>query len=84
VLAGPHPHTHPAGMFVITEAEAAAIRAAFEQSGELWAAVELRPHKKLSNDQVWKIETERVAPYRSYAALHACFLWHRPVPDPWR
>ena len=29
-------------MFVITEAEAAAIRAAFEQEGELSAAVELR------------------------------------------
>ena len=36
------PHTHPAGMFAITEAEAAAIRAAFEQRGELSAAVELR------------------------------------------
>ena len=34
-------HTHPAGMFVVTEAEAAAIRAVFEQSGE-FAAVELR------------------------------------------
>ena len=30
------------GMFAITEAEAAAIRAAFEQSGELSAVVELR------------------------------------------
>jgi hypothetical protein len=29
-------------MFVVTEAEAAAIRTAFEQSGELAAAVELR------------------------------------------
>jgi hypothetical protein len=35
-------HTHPAGMFVVTEAEAAAIRAVYEQSGELSAAVELR------------------------------------------
>jgi hypothetical protein len=34
--------THSAGMFVVTEAEAAAIRAAFEQRGELSAAVELR------------------------------------------
>ena len=33
---------HPAGMFVVTEAEAAAIRTAFEQRGELSAAVELR------------------------------------------
>jgi hypothetical protein len=29
-------------MFVVTEAEAAAIRAAFEQHGELSAAIELR------------------------------------------
>ena len=35
-------HTHPAGMFVVTEAEAAAIRAVYEQSGEFSAAVELR------------------------------------------
>ena len=28
--------THPAGMIVLTEAEAAAIRAAFERGGELW------------------------------------------------
>ena len=30
------------GMFVVTEAEAAAIRAAYEQGGELSAAIELR------------------------------------------
>jgi hypothetical protein len=35
-------HTHPAGMFVVTEAEAAAIRAVYEQCGEFSAAVELR------------------------------------------
>ncbi len=35
-------HTHPAGMFVVTDAEAAAIRAVYEQSGEFSAAVELR------------------------------------------
>ena len=33
---------HPLGMFVVSEAEADAIRAAFEQHGELSAAVELR------------------------------------------
>ena len=33
--------THPAGMFVVTEAEAAAIRAVYEQRGEFSAAVEL-------------------------------------------
>ena len=34
--------THPASMFVVTEAEAAAIRAVYEQRGEFSAAVELR------------------------------------------
>ena len=44
----PHPlagHTappHAPAMFVVTEAEAAAIRAVFEQRGEFAAAVELR------------------------------------------
>jgi hypothetical protein len=33
---------HAPGMFVVTEAEAAAIRAVFDQQGELSAAVELR------------------------------------------
>ena len=35
-------HDHPPGMFCVTEAEAAAIRAAYEQGGEFSAAVELR------------------------------------------
>ena len=34
--------THPVDMFVVTEADAAAIRAAFDRGGELSAAVELR------------------------------------------
>jgi hypothetical protein len=33
---------HATGMFVVSEAEAAAIRAVFDQRGELSAAVELR------------------------------------------
>ena len=41
-LAGHCLHPHAGGMFVVTEAEAAAIRTAFEQQGELSAAVELR------------------------------------------
>ena len=35
-------HPHPLTMFVVSEIEAAAIRTAFEQGGELSAAVELR------------------------------------------
>ena len=34
--------SHPAEMFVVTEADAAAIRAIFEQHGELSAAIEVR------------------------------------------
>jgi hypothetical protein len=36
------PGRPPAGMFVVTEADASAIRAAFDRGGELSAAVELR------------------------------------------
>ena len=36
------PHPHARGMFVVIEAEAAAIRAAFDRGGEFLAAVELR------------------------------------------
>jgi hypothetical protein len=42
VLAGCGLRSHAPEMFVVTEAEAAAIRAAFEEHGELAAAVELR------------------------------------------
>ena len=35
-------HSHALRMFVITEADAAAIRAVFDQQGELSAAIELR------------------------------------------
>jgi hypothetical protein len=38
--AAPVPHAHR--MFLVTEADAAAIRAIFEQEGELSAAIELR------------------------------------------
>jgi len=41
-VAGLGADTHAPGMFAITEAEAAAIRVAFQQSGELSAVVELR------------------------------------------
>jgi hypothetical protein len=41
-LADCGPCSHAPAMFVVSETEAAAIRAAFEQSGELAAAVELR------------------------------------------
>jgi hypothetical protein len=41
-LAGQHPRPHASVMFTVSEAEAAAIRTAFEQGGEFSAAVELR------------------------------------------
>ncbi len=42
MLADRHQRSHPADMFVVTEAEAAAIRAVYEQRGEFSAAIELR------------------------------------------
>jgi hypothetical protein len=41
-LASGGAHHHALGMFVITEADADAIRAVFNQEGELSAAIELR------------------------------------------
>ena len=42
VLVGRGAHRHAIGMFVVTEADAAAIRDVFHQEGELSAAIELR------------------------------------------
>jgi hypothetical protein len=42
VLAAATPLPHPRAMFSVTEAEAALIRTAFDERGELSAAVELR------------------------------------------
>jgi hypothetical protein len=42
VLAGRGARRHALGMFVVTEADAAAIRAIFHQEGELSAVIELR------------------------------------------
>jgi len=41
-LPGAGVRDHPPGMFCVSEAEAAAIRAAYEQGGEFSAAIELR------------------------------------------
>ena len=41
-LAGRGACRHATGMFIVTEADAAAIRAVFDQEGELSAAIELR------------------------------------------
>jgi hypothetical protein len=41
-LAGCGQRSHARGMFVVSEVKAATIRSAFEQNGELAAAVELR------------------------------------------
>ena len=41
-LAGHCLHPHAGGMFVVTEAEADAIRSAFRQGGEFSAAIEFR------------------------------------------
>jgi hypothetical protein len=41
MLASHYPRPHAPGMFVVTKRDAAAIRTAFDQRGELPAAVEL-------------------------------------------
>jgi D-serine deaminase-like pyridoxal phosphate-dependent protein len=41
-LVARHLRPHALGMFTVTEEDAAAIRAAFDQEGELSAAIELR------------------------------------------
>jgi hypothetical protein len=41
-LAGYDVRSHPLGMFVVSEADATAIRAAFDRGGEFSAAIELR------------------------------------------
>jgi hypothetical protein len=41
-VAGHSARTHAPAMFVVTEADAAAIRATYQQSGEFAAAIELR------------------------------------------
>jgi hypothetical protein len=42
LLAGPGPCRHVQEMYVVSEADAAAIRTVFEQDGEFAAAIELR------------------------------------------
>ena len=59
-LAGHAPRHHAPCMFVVTEAEAAAIRATFEQQGELSAAIELRRLFPGITDNVQARECARV------------------------
>jgi hypothetical protein len=59
-LAGHCLHPHAGEMFVVTEAEAAAIRTAFEQQGELSAAIELRRLFPGVTDNVQARECARV------------------------
>jgi hypothetical protein len=59
VASGPGPRHH-AEMFTVTEAEAAAIRTAFEQQGELSAAIELRRLFPGVTDNVQARECARV------------------------
>ena len=81
-------HTHPAGMFVVTEAEVAAIRAVYEQRGEFSAAIELRRLFPAVTDTAqaracartiagWKPYPPRCARFRGYARGDA-IPPHRP------
>jgi hypothetical protein len=53
---------HPAGMFIVSEAEAAAIRTAFDRGGELSAAVELRRLFPGVTDNAQARECARISP----------------------
>ena len=64
-------------MFVVTEAEAAAIRAAFDRGGELSAAVELRRLFPGVTDN-----TQARACARTIAGWKPLPVRPRPLPDP--
>ena len=65
-------HDHPPGMFCVSEAEAATIRAAYEQGGELSAAIELR--------RLFPGITDNA---RAWACARTIIGWAlRPVPVP--
>jgi hypothetical protein len=58
------------GMFIVSEAEAAAIRTAYEQGGELAAAVELRRlFPGLANNENTRICARTIAGWKSMPEL---------------
>ena len=67
-------HRHAFGMFIITEADAAAIRATFNQEGDLSAAIELRRRFPGITDN-----TKARACARSIAGWIPLPAWPRPV-----
>lgn len=71
VLAGRRARPHALGMFVVSEVDAAAIRATFEREGELSAAIELRRRFSGITDNA-----EARACARTIAG------WKPPVPTP--
>jgi hypothetical protein len=68
---------HAFGMFVVTEADVAAIRSAFDQGGELAAAVELR---RLFPSITDNAEARNCA--RTIASWKPLPVRPRPLPDP--
>ena len=68
---------HAFGMFVVTEADVAAIRSAFDQGGELAAAVELR---RLFPSITDNAEARNCA--RTIASWKPLPVPPRPLPDP--
>ena len=69
--------SHAFAMFVVTEAEAAAIRAAFDRGGELSAAVELRRLFPGVTDNARARECAR-----TIAGWKPLPVRPRPLPDP--
>ena len=66
------------GMFIVTEADAAAIRAAFEQDGELSAAIELRRRfPAITDNAKARMWARTIAGWKPVPTVA-----HRPRPPP--
>jgi hypothetical protein len=64
--------SHARGMFVVSEADATAIRTAFEQGGELSAAVELRRlFPGLANNETARLYARTIAGWTPLPATPA-------------
>jgi hypothetical protein len=66
VLAGPGPCHHLQKMYVVSEADAAAIRTLFEQEGEFAAAIELRRrYPGITNNEQAREQARTIAGWTS-------------------
>ena len=79
-LAGAGRRTHHRAMFVVSDEDAAAIRAAFEQEGEFAAAIELRRRFPLIQDNAQACAQARtIAGWQPLPAMPEKRLRRRPL-----